>query len=100
MRVPIPAFGGFASFSHPSEWVGLEGAGPSQNSAKLSISLQEGHGELTVNGFLLGSDRRGELEMSPPGGLQEFSSPRTTSLLFCFNFPVNPQKLLLSDSKI
>lgn len=98
--MPIPTFGVFASFSHPSEWVGLEGAGPSQNSAKLSISLQEGHGELTVNGFLLGSDRRGELEMSPPGGPQEFRSPRPTSLLFCINFPVNPQKLLLSDSKI
>lgn len=97
--MPIPTFGVFASFSHPSECVGLEGAGPAQNGAKPSISLQEGHGELTVNGFFLGRDGHGELEMSPPGGLQEFSSPRPISLLFCINFPVNPQKFLMSDSK-
>lgn len=73
---------------------------------KLSIGLQEAHGEITINGLYdlsLSSERDGhggKLEMSPPGVLQEFSSPRPISFWLCINFPFTQLKCLTSDSKI
>lgn len=55
----VPTFGVFTSFSYPSEHIGWRVLGQLTALQKLSIGLQEAHGEMTVNGLYEISSERG-----------------------------------------